>query len=42
MEWDEQLVRGGIAIDLFVHMGLFSDIHFVPQKLHTYRLHDLN
>ncbi|MDJ0676976.1 MAG: glycosyltransferase family 2 protein [Calothrix sp. MO_167.B42] len=42
MGWDEQLMRGGIAIDLFVHMGLFSDIHFVPQKLHRYRLHDPN
>jgi glycosyltransferase involved in cell wall biosynthesis len=42
MGWDEELRRGGIAIDLFAHMALLSDVHFIPQRLHKYRLHSPN
>jgi glycosyltransferase involved in cell wall biosynthesis len=38
--WDEQLGRGGQVLDLFAQVALVSDIHFVAQKLHRYRLHN--
>lgn len=40
--WDEQLGRGGQVLDLFAQVALVSDIHFVAQKLHRYRLHNDN
>lgn len=39
--WDEQIGRnGGQIMDLVAQFILISEVHFLPQKLYQYRLHD--
>lgn len=39
--WDEKLGRyGGHILDIFAQVALVSEVHFVAQKLHQYRLHN--
>lgn len=39
--WDEQLGRnGGHILDILAQCALVSEIHFIPHKLHQYRLHN--
>ncbi|MEB3146180.1 MAG: glycosyltransferase family 2 protein [Cylindrospermopsis raciborskii 1523720] len=38
--WDEKLGRnGGHILDILAQVALISQVHFVPEKLHKYRLH---
>lgn len=37
--WDENL-QGGYILDLLIQMGLMSKIHFLPQRLYEYRVHN--
>lgn len=41
--WDENLGRnGGHILDLLLQVALVSEVHFVAEKLHQYRLHSIN
>jgi glycosyltransferase involved in cell wall biosynthesis len=37
--WDESLGHHGEGVDLFLHVALMSEVHFVPRKLYRYRRH---
>ncbi|QYX31216.1 glycosyltransferase family 2 protein [Sphaerospermopsis torques-reginae] len=38
--WDENIGRhGGHILDILAQVALISQVHFVPEKLHQYRLH---
>ncbi|MBD2603276.1 glycosyltransferase family 2 protein [Scytonema hofmannii FACHB-248] len=41
--WDEKLGRnGGHILDILAQFALVSEVHFIPQQLHQYRLHNTN
>lgn len=41
--WDEKLGRnGGHILDILAQCALISEVHFIPHKLHQYRLHSNN
>ena len=41
--WDENLGRnGGHILDLLLQIALISQVHFVAEKLHQYRIHNSN